>query len=313
MNSPYTTTITDEARRRGIRVKVLDPDLPIFALAHGGRTVRCFNALTDRVGAATFHLAQDKRALNGFLKARGFSVPDQAALGAWPEATAFLKRHGTIVVKPAREWGGRGVSVDIRTEPDLQQAIRTARKFGEDVVLEQCVRGQDYRLIVVDGEYVAAIERTPAAVTGNGHDSIRTLIRKQNTREQRLDKSHRIPLDRETRRTLLAAGLDWDSVPRPGQVVTVRRTTNYHTGGTVRIITDSVTPDLVAEAKRVASELAVPVLGVDFFVDLSGRRHWIIECSPDLAISPPEGETVARAFLDYLFPETRAKGGGYRG
>lgn len=305
MNSIYTTTITDEAARRGISVEVLDPGLPVFLLSKGDRSIRCFNALTDKVGAATFHLAQDKRALNGFLKARGFSVPEQDAMLSLAQASAFMRRHDGIVVKPAREWGGRGVSVDIRTEPDLRRAISVAQKFGEDVVLEQMVHGRDYRLIIVDGRYVAAIERTPASVEGNGRDSIRRLVRMQNAREQRLDKSHRIPLDRETRRTLLASGLDWDTVPAAGSKVTVRRTTNYHTGGTVRVITNEVPSDLVAEAIRVAAELTVPVLGVDFFVDLPSGRHWIIECSPDLAISPPEGEVVVVAFMDYLFPETR--------
>ncbi len=305
MNSIYTTTITDEAARRGISVEALDPGLPVFLLSKGNRSVRCFNALTDKVGAATFHLAQDKRALNGFLKARGFSVPEQEALVSLPQAVSFMRRHNGIVVKPAREWGARGVSVDIRTEPDLRRAISAAQKFGEDVALEQMVAGLDYRLILVDGKYVAAIERTPAFVLGNGRDSIRRLIRSQNAREQRLDKSHRIPLDRETRRALLASGLDWDTVPAAGSKVTVRRTTNYHTGGTVRVITNEVPADLIAEAGRAAAELAVPVLGIDFFVDLPSRRHWIIECSPDLAISPPEGAVVAAAFLDYLFPETK--------
>jgi hypothetical protein len=53
--TPYTTTLTDAAKRRGIKVTMInpDPDLPIFDLTKNGQTVRCFNALTDRVGAAT--------------------------------------------------------------------------------------------------------------------------------------------------------------------------------------------------------------------------------------------------------------------
>ncbi len=305
MNSPYTTTITDEAIRRGIHIETLDSTLPIFELKLGDRAVRCYNALTDRVGAATFHLAQDKRAMNKFLKAQGFPVPAQIAPNSLSEAVDFLRIHASVVVKPAREWGGRGVSVDIRSESDLQWAMKTARKFSDDILVEECVTGLDYRLIIVDGVFVAAIERTPASITGNGKDSIIRLIRKQNAREQRKDKSHRIPVDRETMRALKSANMNWRSIPSPGQSVFVRRTTNYHTGGSVRIITDSVSPELAFEAKRVADVLSVPVLGVDFFVDLQAGRHWIIECSPDMAISPPEGGIVAVAFLDYLFPETR--------
>ena len=54
---------------------------------------------------------------------------------------------------------------------------------------------------------------------------------------------------------------------------------------------------------------AKPVVGIDFLVEPKSGRFHIIELSPDLAISPPEGEEVARRFLDYLFPSSgkRAK------
>ena len=39
MLSPYTTTITQEAVRRGISVRVVDPSVPVFELCCGARTV----------------------------------------------------------------------------------------------------------------------------------------------------------------------------------------------------------------------------------------------------------------------------------
>ena len=72
MNTVYTTTITREAKRRGIGIEVIDADTPIFLLKYGGRSIRCYNALTDAVGAVTFHLAQDKRLANVFLARYGF-------------------------------------------------------------------------------------------------------------------------------------------------------------------------------------------------------------------------------------------------
>ena len=44
---------------------------------------------------------------------------------------------------------------------------------------------------------------------------------------------------------------------------------------------------------------------MDILVDESGHHH-IIELSPDLAISPPEGDIVVEKFLDFLFPDSRA-------
>jgi D-alanine-D-alanine ligase-like ATP-grasp enzyme len=305
MHSVYTTTITTEARRRGIRIKVIDPVTPIFVLEHGGQSVRCYNALTDRVGAVTFHMAQHKRLANRFLHGRGFPVPDQLLYTDMIEARAFMRRHGSVVVKPCTQWGGRGVSVAVSTAAELERAVRRARHFEEDVVLEECVRGVDERLIFVDFRFVASIRRCAARVTGNGRDTIRTLVLRRNREERRVDPSHQIPVDAETGRNLKALGLAWDTVPKAGASVQVRLTSNYHTGGSIEITTDTINRRLVRTAERAVRLLNVPVVGIDFLVDPKTGRHWFIELSPDLAISPPEGEEVAKRFLDYLFPETR--------
>lgn len=304
MNSVYTTTITAEAARRGIRVEVIDAATPIFVLRHRGRSVRCYNALTDHVGAVTFHMAQHKRLANRFLRDRGFPVPDQLAYRDMPEALAFLRRHGSVVVKPCTQWGGRGVSVAVRTPAELARAVRLARRFEEDVVIEECVPGVDQRLIFVDYRFVASIRRNPAAVTGDGRSTIRELIRRRNREECRIDPSHRIPLDAETGRNLKALGLAWETVPRRGATVRVRLTSNYHTGGSIDITTDTIDPRLVRMARKAVRLLGLPMAGIDFLADPRTGRFRIVELSPDMAISPPEGETVARRFLDYLFPET---------
>lgn len=308
MNSVYTTTITTEAKRRGIAIEVIDSRTPIFELVHKGRRVRCYNALTDHVGAVSFHMTQNKRLANRFLKKAGFSVPEQVGYTTPVAARRFLRQQGSIVVKPCTQWGGRGVSVAVRTAAELDRAVRVARKFEEDIILEECVSGTDYRLIFVDFRFVAAIRRRAARVMGNGRDTIRKLILATNRQERLIDPSHIIPVDGETERNLKALGLKWSTVPEAGLTVQVRLTSNYHTGGEVDVVTDQVGRRLVKTAERAACALGVPVIGIDFLVDEATGKHWLIELSPDLAISPPEGEEVARYFMDYLFPETKKKG-----
>ncbi|MBU0714985.1 MAG: hypothetical protein KJ964_06480 [Verrucomicrobia bacterium] len=307
----YTTTITQEARRRGIGIEVIDAETPIFILKHGDRKIRCYNSLTDRVGAVTFYMAQDKRLAHVFLERYGFSVPRQMKYSRLDQAMAFLAKYKSVVVKPCREWGGRGIASAVTTMADLKRAIERARKFSEDMVIEEYVEGSDHRLIFVNGRFVAAIRREPAFVVGNGASSIRSLILQKNVRVRNVDASNSIPLDVETRRNLAAFGLDYNSVPRKGKIVQVRLTSNYHTGGSVTEITETVSTDLVCEAQKIARLFDVPVIGVDFLVNSKTGRHWVIELSPDLAISPPEGGKVARHFLDYLFPETKGSPGGH--
>jgi D-alanine-D-alanine ligase-like ATP-grasp enzyme len=306
MNTIYTRTITDEAKKRGINVEVIDRDTPIFILRRGSTSVRCYNALTDRVGAVSFYLADDKHLANRFIGRYGFPVPRQIKYSGFDKAHEFLQKCKSIVVKPCRQWGGRGVAVAVRTVSDLRQAILRARKFGEDIILEECVEGEDNRLIFVGGEFVAAIRRVPASVTGNGKLSIRKLIKIQNAKNKRNDAGNIIPLDNETRRALASFGLNYNFVPQDGQAVQVRRTSNFHTGGTVDDITETVDPELVRQGRKIAKLFAIPVIGIDFLVNSSQNRHWIIEVSADLAISPPEGHRVIDPFFDCLFPKVKA-------
>ena len=307
MDSPYTTTITDEAKKRGISVEVIDPDTPIYNLVYNGEKIRCCRSLTDRVGAITFQLTQNKHLANSFLKKHGFSVPEQELFENYQKAELFLKQFKNIVVKPCSQWGARGVSVKINNKEDLRAAVRSAAKFEGDIILEEYVNGEDNRLIFVDYRFVAAVRRFPAYVTGNGKDSFRSLIRKKNIMTKKLDPVNVVPFDRETLRTISAKGFGYDSVPKKDRKIEVRMNANYHTGGIVEVVTDQVRKDLVDTAKKIVRLAELPVCGVDFLVNKKAGKYWVVELAPDLAISPRGGKIVAKYFIDYLFPETIKK------
>ena len=282
-----------------------DPDLPIFDLSRGGVRVRCFNALTDRVGAATFHLLNNKRACHAWLAGRRIPVPAQLAYDdADPKAAlAFLKKHAPLVVKPCAQWGARGVSMGVRTADELRAAVRFARRYEPDVLLEQTVPGHDLRVILVGGAFAAAIRRSPACVAGDGVHTLAQLIRRHNAPRRLADPSNAIPWNAETRRNLAELGRRADDVPARGERVQVRLTNNYHTGGTVEQL-QRAPAQALRIAQRIARELALPLVGVDFLIDPLTRRATVIEVSPDMAISPPEGDAVAQRLLDYLFPSS---------
>jgi D-alanine-D-alanine ligase-like ATP-grasp enzyme len=137
---------------------------------------------------------------------------------------------------------------------------------------------------------------------GDGKHTIRQLILRQTAERRKIDPSNQIPWNAETRRNLVELKQCPDDVPKLGERVRVRLTNNYHTGGTVEVVTDQVPRRALALAERIAKALNIPLVGVDFLIDPATKRMTVIEVSPDLAISPPEGEVVAERFLDVLFP-----------
>lgn len=307
--NPYARILVDEARRRGIQVEVLDAENGYFRLQSGGRSIVCRESLTELCSAIAMSRCHDKRVTARLLASEGLRVPSQALAASPAENAAFLARHGRLAVKPRRGEQGRGISVDVRDAEALEQAIERARAFDEEVLLEELVEGQDLRVIVIDGEVVAAAVRQPASVTGTGRHTVLQLIEKQSRRRMAAtDGESSIPLDEETRRCVRAGGVDLEDVLEQGRTLTVRRTANLHTGGTLHDVTERLHPRLREVSETAARALGIPVTGLDLLVPrVDGPEYCIIEANERPGLANHEPQPTAEAFIDVLFPESRAR------
>jgi GNAT-family acetyltransferase (TIGR03103 family) len=306
--NPYARIIVDEARRRGIAVDLVDPARGYFELAFGARTIACRESLSDMTSAVAMSRCDDKQVAQRLLKNAGVAVPENQLSGDDDANQAFLAEYGRLVVKPVRGEQGNGVSVDISNAEELRSAIALARDYDDEVMLEEFVAGQDLRIIVIDGAVVAAAVRRPASITGNGVDTVETLIAKQSRRRAAATHGEsRIPVDAETERCLAKAGLAMDSVPEEGRVIQVRDTANLHTGGTLHDVTDRLHVDLADAALLAARTLDIPVVGLDLIVDAPDQPNYrLIEANERPGLANHEPQPTAERFIDYLFPQTAA-------
>jgi GNAT-family acetyltransferase (TIGR03103 family) len=211
-----------------------------------------------------------------------------------------------VVVKPARGEQGVGISVDVRDAPSLQAAIEEARKYCDTILLEEYVKGIDLRVIVIDGRVVAAATRRPPRIQGTGQDSIRELIEKQSRRREAATSGESsIPIDRETERCVQEAGYRLDDVLPYGTYLTVRKTANLHTGGTIHDVTDKLSPALRKAAVGAAAAIDIPVTGLDFMVPAPDSADYvIIEANERPGLANHEPQPTAERFIDLLFPST---------
>jgi GNAT-family acetyltransferase (TIGR03103 family) len=304
--NPYARIIVDEARRRGITVKVLDAEAAYFALSWGGRSVVCRESLTEATTAIAMSRCDDKRVTHRVLAEAGLEVPAQQQAGEPEHDAAFLQQHGSVVVKPARGEQGAGVSVDVRDAERLQHAIADARRHCPDVILERYVQGDDVRVIVINYEVVAASVRRPAVISGTGRHTVRQLITKYNRRRSAATGGEsRVPLDAETQRTINDAGFDYGDVLPAGHALQLRKTANLHTGGTMHDVTERLHPDLGTASVQAALALGNPVVGLDLLVpDVEGPDYTIIEANERPGLANHEPQPTAEKFIDFLFPQT---------
>lgn len=303
----YAQIIVDEARRRGISVEIDDAEAGLFKLKLGARTVACRESLCDLTSAVAMSRCDDKALTHRLLKSAGLMVPAQESVADDAQALAFLERHSRVVVKPARGEQGHGVFVDLQSAKGVKAALGEVRKFSDDVVIEQFVSGKDVRVIVIDGEVVAAAIRKPASIVGDGKHCIRDLIEKQSRRRETATRGEsRIPIDEETVRCLRHAGHTLETVLEDGEFLEVRKTANLHTGGTIHDVTSDLHVSLADAARRASAALSIPVVGLDFVVPaIDQPAYWIIEANERPGLANHEPAPTVERFIDFLFPSTR--------
>jgi GNAT-family acetyltransferase (TIGR03103 family) len=251
-------------------------------------------------------LCDDKAATRRAVARAGVRVPDAIEFDTPENLQAFLAKHGAVAVKPARGEQGRGVAVGLEALDETLAAVERARAHCDRVLVEQCVTGEDLRLIVIGYKLVAAAIRRPARVIGDGASTIRELIERQSRRRAAATGGEsRIPLDAETERCVAKAGHALDDVLPSGTEINVRKAANLHTGGTIHDVTAEVHPSLVDAAVRAARALDVPVTGIDFMVG-SPRApgYWFIEANERPGLANHEPQPTAERFIDLLFPQS---------
>ncbi len=308
--NPYAQIIVNEARRRGMTVEVIDAEAGYFSLQMGGRSVVCRESLSELTTAIAMSRCDDKRITRRVLAGAGLRVPDQRVAGGPRENVAFLDKHRRIVIKPARGEQGVGVRVDVRKDGVMRDAINEARLHCPEVILEEFIEGEDLRVVVIDFRVVAAAVRRLPVVVGAGGRTVEQLIRKYNRRRAAATGGEsQVPLDAETRRCVEAGGFAMDSVPESGVAVTVRRTANLHTGGTIHDVTDRLHGGLAEAAVAAARAIDIPVVGLDLIVEsVEGGEYVIIEANERPGLANHEPQPTAERFIDVLFPQSVGPG-----
>ena len=307
--NPYARIIIREAQRRGIYIEVLDPEGGYFELSFGGRSIVCRESLSELTTAVAMSRCDDKATTHRVLRQAGLHVPAQTRVENEQQALDFLAQHEAVVVKPARGEQGAGISVDVRDAGALRTGIDEARKLCDVVILEEYVKGDDLRIIVIGNEVVAAAVRKPAQIIGNQKDSVKTLIEKQSRRRAAATEGEsRIPLDQETERCVSQAGYSLDSVLDENQRLMVRKAANLHTGGTIHDVTDKLHPTLRQAAIDAAQAIDIPVTGLDFIVPAVDQSEYaIIEANERPGLANHEPQPTAERFIDLLFPQTAVR------
>ncbi len=315
---PSTGAIVAAAEARNIPVLRINPTSSLVQLGYGVYQKRIQASETCNTSAIAVDMCQDKALTNQMLRAVGVPVPEGEVVTSADDAWDAAQRIGLpVVVKPASGNQGKGVSVNLSSEADVATAYTIARRYSPEVLVERTIVGDDYRLLVVNGELVAAARRDPAQVIGDGQHTIVELVAAIN-QDPRRRPGHsstltRIILDSAVDLVLSQQGLTIDSVPEPGQIVKLRTNCNLSTGGSATDVTDEVHPSNARIARLAAQIMGLDVAGIDVLCrDISrplaeqGGAIVEVNAAPGLRmhLHPAHGQprNVGQPIVEMLYP-----------
>ena len=316
---PSTASLVKAAEERDIPWLRLNNN-SLVQFGHGKFQQRIQATITSQTKHIAVEISCDKEDTHNMLNDLGLPVPQQRVVYSPTEAVRAARRIGfPVVVKPLDGNHGRGVSINLTEDAQIETAFAEARAQSKSraILVESFVTGMDHRMLVVNNELVAVAKRVPGHVVGDGKSTIAELVEVVNSDPRRGIGHEKVltnlELDAQAERLMQEAGYTEATVLPEGQTFFLRSTANLSTGGTAIDMTDVCHPDNKDMAERTIKAVGLDVGGVDFltsditksYKDIGGA---IVEVNAApgfrMHVAPSEGtpRDVSGKVLEMLFP-----------
>jgi len=264
-----------DAIQKGFDLEVLDEQDQFLKLNAQKHTEYVKNGnMTSKDTYIAPLIMENKTVTKKLLHRAGFRVPQGKEFTSKEAADVSYEefRKKSIVVKPKSTNFGLGITVfvDGPNKNDYEQAINTAFKEDDSVLIEDFIPGTEYRFFVIGDQVKAILLRVPANVTGDGKQTVKELVAQKNNDPLR-GENHRTPLEKiqlgESEELVLhQQGYTFDSVPNQDETIYLRDNSNVSTGGDSIDMTDVFSEDYKQLAVQAAQVLGATICGVDIIV-----------------------------------------------
>ena len=309
--------ILEAALKKGLEVKIISRHFNLFKLSYKGRSLFIKGTSFPVNPQPACFIANNKYLTERILRSCNIPVPKSWLVRTPSQArkTVVANNLFPCVLKPIKGGHGEKVYVNIESLEEFNETLPHifTGKGKKNVLLEEYVKGRDYRLLVIGEKVYATMERIPAHVIGDGESNIRELIKKFNQNPM-VGKKYEKPLCRiringEVKRNLKKLGRKMTDTPKKEERVFLRQNANISTGGIGRDVTSQVNGELKKTAIRAAKAIGMVITGVDIIYDKQSEKLHVLELNDcpgiDIHHFPAMGKSqqVASDIVEFLFKD----------
>ncbi len=292
----YGSQFLSEARQAGLDVIRTSAQFPNYVIRNiNGKTISVLQNFTELTSHIATKMSTNKLVTAEMLNLAGLPTPVTYKVSSESDALQIFEREvfSSAVIKPLGTDRGLGVHTSLTTDAELSAAFINAREYGE-VIMQEHVNGDDFRVLVADGAVMGVTRRRPFSVVGDGTLTILQLMtEKLKWRSSHPFYQHFNKLSvhaSDTQLMLQKQGLTYDSIPAEGQIVALRSNANVSTGGEHEEVTEQCHPEVKQLAIECATLFGLDLAGIDYLsTDIT--KSWrevggkICEINPTPALS----------------------------
>jgi len=296
----------------GVEIEIISSGDKMLRARFEGREKILISNRLDFDTLDKIRLSTNKNASKLIFKEANLETPKGIIASSFSEAKIKIEESGIkfpLVAKPLKGSDSRGVFLGIDNFEDLKNIFRKG-DFNESnkFLVEEFFAGNNFRLLVLGGEFIACVQRTSANVIGDGESTIRKLIENKNKNSI---SGHKIIVDNALEKNLVDQGFNLETVLRQKQRVYLRKIESVSTGGDSIDKTNQVSEFFKDIARKATKAIGLQRAGVDIITDDISKdncEYKVIEINskPGLTIHEKplvQGEThqVTKKFIEAYF------------
>ena len=317
LRSQSAQVVLDAARKKGARVEIISKRFNLIKLTYNGGSFFIKGVSFPVNSQPACFIAENKYLTKKILRTHDITVPRGWLVRTPKEAKEKIleKNLFPCVVKPAKGAHGDRVFANVESVEELDEVLPLVftKPVKKNILVEEFIKGKDYRLFVVGDKVSAVMERIPAHIIGDGIHNIRELIRKFN-QNPLVGKKYEKPMCKiiingEVKRNLKKQGRKLTYIPQKEEKIFLRQNANIGTGGIGKDATFEVNDKLKEIAIKATKAIGMVIAGVDIIYDDVNRKPYVLElngCSGvDIHHYPVEGRprNVANDIIEFLLKD----------
>ena len=271
-----TQILLKESIKQGKKFDILDRSDNFISISNCKKTEYIKQATKTSLDTySTVLMMENKVVTKKILKKNNINVPEGAEYFTLESAIKNVDDiiGKPIVIKPKSTNFGTGISIypNGTNKDDLIESLKIAFKFDNTVLVEEFIKGKEYRFLVIGDEVAGILHRVPANVVGNGSLTIEQLVEEKNKNPLR-GKGYVTPLEKivinDTVKLFLKnQGLNASDVPKKDQIIYLRENSNVSTGGDSIDFTDDIDDFYKEIAIKASKAVDATICGVDLMIE----------------------------------------------